>query len=62
MVTMVVVSYMTAEPDEARLEGLTFATLTDEQRAETRASWNWRDVVTSVLVVVIIGCIYLYFR
>ena len=62
MVTMVVVSYMTAEPDEARLQGLTFATLSDEQRAETRASWNWRDVATSVLVVVLIGCVYLYFR
>jgi solute:Na+ symporter, SSS family len=62
MVTMVVVSYATAEPDEARLEGLTFATLTQGQRDETRASWNWKDVTTSVLVVLIIAAVYLYFR
>ncbi len=41
-VVMVVVSYMTAEPDQAQIKGLTFATATAEDRAETRASWTGR--------------------
>src|ERR1044071_2093773 len=43
-VTMVVVSYMTEEPDAKQISGLTFATATAEDKAATRASWNWKDV------------------
>jgi SSS family solute:Na+ symporter len=59
---MVVVSYMTAAPSYERISGLTFATVTDEQRAETRASWGHRDIVGSAVVLVIILMAYLYFR
>jgi SSS family solute:Na+ symporter len=61
-VAMVVVSYMTARPDEARLTGLTFATVTPEQRAASRTSWGRGDVIASALVLVAILCAYLYFR
>ncbi len=60
-IAMVVVSYMTAEPDAQQIEGLTFSTVTGAQRAESRASWNNRDVMASVLVVVLILAAYLYF-
>ena len=59
---MLSVSYATAAPVEAKLEGLTFATVTDQHRAELRSSWDWRDVFASALVVVLIICVYLYFR
>jgi len=61
VVVMVVVSLMTAEPDYARLKGLTFATVTDEDRARTRASWSWREVAASVVVLVCIAGAYIYF-
>ena len=59
---MVVVSYLTPAPQEERLRGLTFGTLTDEQRRESRASWSSLDVVASCLVMVAILAAYLYFR
>ena len=59
---MVVVSYMTAAPAYERISGLTFATVTDEQRAESRASWGRRDIVGSVAVLAFILLVYLYFR
>lgn len=60
-VVMVVVSYMTAAPDYAKIKNLSFGTLTDEHRAESANSWDWRDVVSSIVVLVVIIGGYLYF-
>jgi len=61
-VVMVVASYLTAAPSLERLKGLTFGTLTDEHRRESRGSWNWGDVAASVIVCLAILAAYLYFR
>jgi SSS family solute:Na+ symporter len=60
-IVMVLVSYMTAEPDEAQIKGLTFATATAEDKARTRASWNKWDVIQSLGIMVFIIGAYLYF-
>ncbi len=59
---MVGVSYLSPVPEEARIKGLTFATTTDEQRAQSRSSWTGRDVLASAAVLVLILLAYLYFR
>jgi len=59
---MIGVSYATSEPAYDRISGLTFATVTEEHRAESRASWSRRDVLGSVAVLVMILMAYLYFR
>jgi SSS family solute:Na+ symporter len=61
VVVMIVVSYMTKEPAYEKISGLTFGTLTDEDRKTTRSSWSIGDVVASVSLLVIIVLIYLYF-
>jgi len=58
---MVGVSYVTAPPAYEKISGLTYATMTDEDRRESRASWNWRDVAATVAVLAIILAAYLYF-
>jgi len=61
IVVMVVVSYATKEPSYEKISGLTFSTMTEADRKETRGSWNYIDVLASVIVIgLIIGC-YLYF-
>jgi len=60
--TMIVVSYLTREPDYKGISGLTFGTMTDEDRAKTRSSWNFGDVAASVIVCLAILAAYLYFR
>ncbi|MGB4705157.1 MAG: sodium:solute symporter [Candidatus Saccharicenans sp.] len=61
MGVMYAVSYATEKPAEERIIGLTFGTVTEEQRRATRASWNTWDVVASVIVVLAIVAAYLYF-
>ena len=61
-VVMIVVSYMTEKPAYEKISGLTFATMTDEHRSQSRASWSIKEIVTSLLVLVIIVAIYLSFR
>jgi solute:Na+ symporter, SSS family len=62
VVVMVVVSMASEAPSQDRIRGLTFATTTPEQRAETRASWSQGDVLASGFVLVLIVLAYLYFR
>jgi len=58
---MYAVSYATEKPDEQKIMGLTFGTVTPEQRLATRSSWSRGDVVASVIVVLLIIAAYLYF-
>jgi SSS family solute:Na+ symporter len=62
VVVMVGVSLLTPAPDAARIEGLTYATVTEAHREESRRSWNRWDVINSGLVLVLIVIAYLYFR
>ena len=61
-IVMVVVSYMTAEPNYASIQSLTFETTTAADKEKTRASWDWREVAASGLVLVCILGAYIYFR
>jgi SSS family solute:Na+ symporter len=61
-IVMVAVSYMTAAPDDLKIQSLTFGTATDADRGKTRAGWSWREVAASGVVLVCILGGYLYFR
>jgi SSS family solute:Na+ symporter len=58
---MVIVSLLTPRPTNEHIKGLTFATTVAADKAASRASWNTRDVILSLIVVVIIICIFIYF-
>jgi SSS family solute:Na+ symporter len=58
---MVMVSFFTPQANEEKLKGITFATQSAEQKAETKRSWNWVDVLTSAGVVLICALFYWYF-
>jgi solute:Na+ symporter, SSS family len=59
---MIVVSYLTQQPDYQKISGLTYGTCTAEDRRETRASWSSIDVLASAAILVAILAAYLYFR
>jgi SSS family solute:Na+ symporter len=61
-VVMVAVSLMTSPPSAVQIRSLTFGTATAEDKRTTRASWDWREVAASVVVLVAILGAYLYFR
>jgi len=58
---MVLISYLSPPPDYDKIKGLTFATATAEDRAKTRASWSWREVGASLVVMAFIIGAYIYF-
>jgi SSS family solute:Na+ symporter len=55
------VSYLTEAPSPARLVGLTYATVTEEHRRESRRSWTQADVLSSAVVLLLILAAYIYF-
>jgi solute:Na+ symporter, SSS family len=59
---LIVVSYATPAPVEQQLTGLTYATVTREQRRESRRSWNHWDVINSAVVMLLIAAAYMYFN
>jgi len=58
---MIIVSLSTESPVEEKISGLTYGTITAAHKKESRASWDARDVVLSVLVLILILAAYLYF-
>jgi SSS family solute:Na+ symporter len=61
-IVMVAMSYATPAPDYGKIKNLSFGTRTDEHMAESQASWDWRDIASSALVLIVIAGGYLYFR
>jgi SSS family solute:Na+ symporter len=61
-VVMVAVSYLTQAPEYEKIKSLTYGTVTDDDRAKTFASWDWRDVAGSAFILACILGAYLYFR
>ena len=61
IIVIVVASLTAPAPDPKRIESLTFATLGDDFKRENRASWDWRDVVASAIVLAVIAVCYVYF-
>ena len=61
IIVFIVVSYATKAPDYAKISGLTFSTLTDKDKKESRSTWSAKDVAFSVLLILVILSIYLYF-
>lgn len=58
---ILLVSYTSEKPSEAQLSGLTFGTLSAEQKAANKASYNMWDIIASVFIIVIIIGILTYF-
>jgi SSS family solute:Na+ symporter len=58
---LIVISLLSERPSEVQLNGLTYATTVKADRDTSRASWNTRDVVLSLIVLVIIVSVFIYF-
>ncbi len=61
VVLLVGVSLWYPAPSDEEIRGLTYATTMAEDRERSRASWNARDMVLSLIVLVIIAVILVYF-
>ena len=57
----VLVSLLTEKPTDEQLEGLTFGTITEEQKLANKNSYNWKDIVASILIVILVIFIMISF-
>src|SRR5689334_13141065 len=51
ILVFIIVSYATKQPDYAKIGGLTYSTLTVEDRKAMRATWTTKDVLLSLLLI-----------
>ena len=61
MAVIVLVSLVTEAPSKEKIQGLVFGTSTPEQRAESRSSWTYWDIIHSVIILGITAAFYIYF-
>jgi solute:Na+ symporter, SSS family len=61
LLVIVVVSFATKPVVRAELAGLTYGSATEEQKLETRTSWNHWDVIHTIIIIAIIIGFYIYF-
>lgn len=58
---MLIVSWLTAPPSYEKIRGLTYATTVAEDKAESRATWSWKEFVLSLVVLLVIAFTLIYF-
>jgi SSS family solute:Na+ symporter len=58
---LIAVSLLTAKPSEIQLNGLTYATTVAADKEKSRASWNTTDLVLSLIILVFIVAVFIYF-
>lgn len=61
ILSMVVISYFTKPKDPLVISGLTLGTASEEQIAETRASYNHWDLINSAIIIAVVLVFYAYF-
>jgi SSS family solute:Na+ symporter len=62
VIVCVTVSLATPAQSETKLTGLTFGTLTAEQKSFNKSSYEWIDITASVLLVIAVISVLIYFQ
>ncbi len=62
VILILVVSYTTKAPSEEQIKNLTYATLTDDDRAKNKNSYNWKDITISLVIVAIVVYVMIWFN
>lgn len=61
VILCLVVSWLTPAPSEAQIQGLTFGTLSEEQKLANRSSYNFWDIAFSLLVIGLVAYVMISF-
>jgi len=61
VIVMIGVSYASEPPPDMQIRDLTFSTISEDHRSESRKSWNRWDVINSCFVLSLILIAYVYF-
>lgn len=62
IILIVVISHLTSPPAMEKVENLTFQTISAEEKRENRNSYNWKDIVISIIILVIVAAVMIFFN
>jgi SSS family solute:Na+ symporter len=62
IILTIVVSLLTKAPSDEKVENLTFATVSEEEKAKNKNSYGWVDIAISVVVVAIVIGVMVFFN
>ena len=62
IILAVAVSLATARPPREKIENLTLSTIADEELARSKSSYNWKDILVSILIVAIVIGVMIFFN
>ncbi len=62
IILILVVSYATAAPSDEKLKNLTYATISEEEKKDNKNSYNWKDIVISIVIVAIVIYVMVWFN
>lgn len=62
MVLVTVVSWVSSIPAVEKVRGLTFQTISAEDKADNKASYNWKDILVSLLVLGAVAWVMIIFN
>jgi len=62
IVLAITVSLLSSIPSMEKVRNLTFQTISAEEKAENKASYNWKDIVISILVLAAVGWVMIIFN
>ncbi|WP_029033831.1 sodium:solute symporter [Salinimicrobium terrae] len=61
IILIVVVSHLTAIPAKEKTDNLTFQTISEEEKRNNKNSYNWKDIVVSILILIIVAAVMIFF-
>ena len=61
LLVIFVVSQFTKQAEASQIQGLTFASISPEQKIATRNSWNYWDVIHTIIILGFTTLFYIYF-
>src|SRR5690606_17212930 len=59
---IITVSLLTPAPSAEKVANLTLSTISEEEKRNNKASYNWKDVVISVVILAIVISIMVFFN
>ncbi len=62
IVFTIVISLISERPDPVKISGLTYGTLSEEDIRENKMSYNWKDIVASILIIAIVIAVMIFFN
>lgn len=62
IVLAIAVSLLSSVPSAEKLRNLTFQTISPEDKAENKASYNWKDILITILILAAVAWVMVFFN